>query len=92
MKKNWMKIETETSYGEPVVILYNSDVYKTDEDLHKNVELASMRMDSAIGGAEECDLIVMNKDTADFWFSIIKELKQEAFIEGQQSILEAQNK
>ena len=88
--KNWMKIETETTYGEPRVILYDGDVYDSDEKLNPAVQLADMYLNMAMPNKEtgKCDIIVLDKLTADFWFKLIDEQKEKAFIDGQNNILE----
>ena len=85
-----MKIETETIYGDKRVILYNSDVYNTDEKLNPAIQLADMYLNMAMPSKEtgECDIIVLDKLTADFWFNIIDEQKEIAFVNGQNSVLE----
>ena len=85
-----MKIETETIYSDKRVILYNSDVYNTDEKLNSAIQLADMYLNMAIPSEEtgECDIIVLDKLTSDFWFNLINEQKEKAFVNGQNSILE----
>lgn len=79
--KNWMKIETETIYGDKRVILYDSNVYDNDEKLNPAIQLADMYLNIAMPNKEtsECDIIVLDKLTADFWFNIIEEQKEKAF-------------
>ena len=88
--KNWMKIETETVYGEPRVILYDGDIYDSDEKLNPAVQLADMYLNMAMPSKEtgKCDIIVLDKLTADFWFNIIEEQKEKAFKQGSKEIAE----
>ena len=88
--KNWMKIETETNYREPRVILYDGDVYDSDEKLNPAVQLADMYLNMAMPSKEtgKCDIIVLDKLTADFWFNIIEEQKEKAFKQSSQETAE----
>ena len=88
--KNWMKIETETTYGEPRVILYNGDVYNSDEKLNPAVQLADMYLNMAMPSKEtgKCDVIVLDKLTADFWLNLMNEQKEKAFKQGNKETAE----
>ena len=88
--KNWMKIETETIYGDTRVILYDGDVYDNDEKLNPAVQLADMYLNMAMPNKEtgKCDIIVLDKLTADFWFNIIEEQKEKAFKQGSKETAE----
>ena len=68
---NWMKIETETIYGEKVIILYDSSTIISDEDLNKQIDLASMYRNRAIEG-EHSKVIVLDENTYTFWSAILK--------------------
>ena len=76
MISRWMKFELETIYGEPLVVLYDADRYpvpEKEDELRKVIDLADCYRNSYYNDAE---VIVMDKTTADFWFSNIDEAKQ----------------
>jgi hypothetical protein len=76
MLDRWMKLELETIYGEPVVVLYDGDRYpipEKEDELRKVIDLADCYRNSY---CNDSGVIVMDKKTADFWFSIIDEAKQ----------------
>ena len=78
MLSRWMKFELETIYGEPLVILYDGDRYpvpEKEDELRKVIDLADCYRN---GYYRDSGVIVMDKKTADFWFSIIDEVKQSA--------------
>lgn len=77
MLNKWMKFELETIYGEPLVVLYDGDRYPIPEkesELQKVIDLADCYCRN--GYYNDSGVIVMDKKTADFWFSIIDEVKQ----------------
>ena len=76
MLDRWMKFEIETIYGEPLVVLYDGDRYpipEKEEELRKAIDLADVYRNSYY---KDTGVIVMDKNTSDFWFSIIDEVKQ----------------
>ena len=71
-----MKFELETIYGEPLVVLYDGDRYpipEKEDELQKIIDLADCYRNSYYN---DSGVIVMDKKTADFWFSIIDEVKE----------------
>lgn len=78
MISRWMKLELETTCDEPVVVLYDGDRYpvpEKEDELWKVIDLADCYRNSYYNDSR---VIVMDKKTADFWFSIIDEAKQSA--------------
>lgn len=78
MISKWMKFELETIYGEPIVVLYDGDRYPIPEkesELLKVIDLADCYRNTY---HNDSGVIVMDKKTADFWFSIMDEVKQAA--------------
>lgn len=76
MLNKWLKFELETIYGESLVVLYDSDRYpipKKEDELRRMIDLADCYRNTYYN---DSGVIVMDKRTADFWFSIIDELKQ----------------
>ena len=76
MLDRWMKLELETIYGEPVIVLYDGDRYpmpEKEDELRKVIDLADCYRNSY---HKDSGVIVMDKKTADFWFSIIEETIQ----------------
>ena len=76
MISRWMKFELETIYSEPLVVLYDSDRYpipEKEDELRKVIDLADCYRNTYYN---DSGVIVMDKKTADFWFSIIDEIKQ----------------
>ena len=76
MISKWMKFEVETIYGEPLVVLYDGNKYpvpEKEDELRKVIELADVYRNSYY---KDSGVIVMDKNTSDFWFNIIDEVKQ----------------
>ena len=76
MVDKWMKFELETIYGEPLVVLYDGDRYpipEKEDELRKVIDLADCYRNTYYNDSR---VIVMDKKTADFWFSIIDEVKE----------------
>ena len=76
MISRWMKFELETIYCEPLVVLYDGDRYpipEKEDELRKAIDLADCYRNSY---HKDSGVIVMDRNTADFWFSIIDEVKQ----------------
>ena len=76
MLDKWFKFELETVYGEPLVVLYDSDRYpipEKEDELRKVIDLADCCRNTY---CNDSGVLVMDKKTADFWFSIIDEVKQ----------------
>ena len=75
MLDKWMKFELETIYGEPLVVLYDGDRYpipEKEDELRKVIDLADCYRNAYYN---DSGVMVMDKKTADFWFSIIDEVK-----------------
>lgn len=78
MLDRWMKLELETIYGEPIIVLYDGDRYpvpEKEDELRKVIDLADCYRNTYYN---DSGVIVIDRKTADFWFSIIDEVKQAA--------------
>ena len=76
MISKWMKFELETIYRELLIVLYDSDRYpipEKEDELRKVIDLADCYRNTYYN---DSGVIVMDKKTADFWFSIIDEVKE----------------
>lgn len=74
---NWMKFTLKTIYNEEIVVMYDSNRYPSDkeDELRKAIDLADVYRNSYYN---DSGVIVMDKKTADFWFSIVEEIKCKA--------------
>ena len=74
---NWMKFTLKTIYNEEIVVMYDSNRYPSDkeDELRKAIDLADVYRNSYYN---DSGVIVMDKKTADFWFSIVEEVKCKA--------------
>lgn len=74
---NWMKFTLKTIYNEEIVVMYDSNRYPSDkeDELRKAIDLADVYRNSYY---DDSGVIVMDKKTADFWFSIVEEVKCKA--------------
>lgn len=74
-----MLLEVETiSHSEKRYVLYDGKEYDTDEKLNRNMQLADMYLNQAIGG-EECTMIVLDEPTYKFWFNVILKQHKEKY-------------
>ena len=74
---NWMKFTLKTIYNEEIVVMYDSNRYPSDkeDELRKAIDLADVYRNSYYN---DSGVIVMDKKTADFWFSVVEEVKCKA--------------
>lgn len=74
---NWMKFTLKTIYNEEIVVMYDSNRYPSDkeDELRNAIDLADVYRNSYYN---DSGVIVMDKNTADFWFSIVEEVKCKA--------------
>ena len=85
----WMMLELETIYSQKRYAIYDSSKFtkgdKGEEELKKCIDLSDMYINQALGG-ENCNCIVLDEPTYNFWSKMIKEAKEQAktkgFIEG----------
>ena len=83
--EHFMLMNVETIYGEKRYVLYDEKEYDTDEKFNRNMQLADMHLNRAVGG-EECNMIVLDEPTYKFWKKLVerykKKSKNEGLIEG----------
>ena len=80
----WMMLELETIYGEKRYAIYDSSKFQGDEgeeELRKCIDLSAMYINQAVGG-KNCNCIVLDGPTYNFWSKMIKEAKEQAKTEG----------
>ena len=76
---DFMIMELKTvDRNEKRYVLYDGKEYDTDEKFNRNLQLADMYLNQAIGG-EECTIIVLDEPTYKFWFNVILKQQKEKY-------------
>ena len=73
-----LEVETISPHSEKKYVLYDGKEYDTDEKFNRNMQLADMYLNQAIGG-EECTMIVLDEPTYKFWFNVILKQHKEKY-------------